>query len=201
MIKNIRNNQVAKKIFDIPSFKFSSVNLNISFQAGFVRWSHLHTIHERDLILSAHLRAAYEINSSVLHPGNNKQYVPFALALFHESTISALRLYHPKGEVTAGFFNIIRIWWLSVNSKERFHPLRQGNALVSNDSKAEFLCSFSNWLITWQVSRRFGLSQQTFKALIQTNYAISELSLDLLTEGYDYVLTGRLQSDPLERRF
>ena len=55
--------------------------------------------------------------------------------------------------------------------------------------------------MTWQDSGKFGLSKQTFKALIQTNYAISELSLDLLTEGYDYVLTGRLQSDPLERRF
>ena len=127
--------------------------------------------------------------------------MPLALALFHESTISALRLYLPEEEVTAGFLNLIRIWWLSVNSKERFHPLRQGNAFVSNDSKAEFLCSFINWLITWQVSGRFGLSQQTFKALIQTNYSISELSLDLLTEGYDYVFTGRLQSDPLERRF
>ena len=166
LIKNIRNNLVAKKFFDIPSFEFSSVNLNISFQAGFVRWSHLHTIHERDLILSTHLRAAYKINSSVLHPGNNKQSVPLALALFHESTISALRLYLPKEEGTAGFFNLIRIWWLSANSKERFHPLRQGNALVSNDYKAEFLCSLSNWLITWQVSGRFGLSQQTFKALI-----------------------------------
>ena len=101
----------------------------------------------------------------------------------------------------AGFFDLIRIWWLTVNSKERFHPLRHGNALVLNDSKAEFLCSFSDWLITWQSSGRFGLSQQTFKALIQTNYAISELSLDVLTEGYDYVLTGRLQSDPLEKRF
>ena len=38
-------------------------------------------------------------------------------------------------------------------------------------------------------------------ALIQTNYDISELSLDLLTEGYDYVLIGRLQSDLLEKRF
>ena len=103
--------------------------------------------------------------------------------------------------MTAGFFYLIRIWWLSVNSKERFHPLRRGNALVSNDSKTEFLCSFSNWLITWQALERFVLSQQTFKALIQTNHAISELSLDLLTEGYDYVLTGRLQSNPPERRF
>ena len=36
---------------------------------------------------------------------------------------------------------------------------------------------------------------------IQTNYAISELSLELLNEGYDYILTGRFQSDPLERSF
>ena len=69
--------------------------------------------------------------------------MPLALALFHESTISALRLYLPKEEVTAGFFNLIRIWWLSVNSKERFHPLRKGNALVSNDSKAELYISLS----------------------------------------------------------
>ena len=44
-------------------------------------------------------------------------------------------------------------------------------------------------LVTWQDSGKLGLSKQTFKALIQTNYAISELSLDLLSEGYDYVLT------------
>ena len=48
---------------------------------------------------------------------------------------------------------------------------------------------------------KLGLSQQTFKALIQTNYDMSELSLELLNEGYNYVLTGRFQSDPLERMF
>ena len=70
-----------------------------------------------------------------------------------------LRLYLPEDEVTPGFFNLIRIWWLCVNSKERFHPLRQGNALVSDDSKTEFLCSFSNWLISWQDSGKFGMSK------------------------------------------
>ena len=72
--------------------------------------------------------------------------------------------------------------------------------LISNDSKAEFRCTFSNWLITCQASGRLCLSQQTFIALIQNNYAICELSPDLLTEGNEYVLTGRLQSDQLERR-
>ena len=85
--------------------------------------------------------------------------------------------------------------------KRAVSPSKSRNALVRNDCKTEFLYSFSNWLDTWQDSKKLGLPQQTFNALIQTNYAISELSLELLNEGYEYVLTGRLQSDPLERRF
>ena len=50
-------------------------------------------------------------------------------------------------------------------------------------------------------SNTFGLSKQTFKALIQTNRAIANLCSDLLSDGYYYILTGRLQNDPLERRF
>ena len=36
---------------------------------------------------------------------------------------------------------------------------------------------------------------------ISTNRAIADLTTDLYNEGYKYVLTGRLQTDPLERRF
>ena len=82
---------MAYYIIDIPAFEFTSLNFNISFPAGFVRWSHLHTIHERDLNLSAHLRVAYKIKSSVLHPGNNKQSVALVLAVFHETTIAGIR--------------------------------------------------------------------------------------------------------------
>ena len=49
-------------------------------------------------------------------------------------------------------------------------------------------------------SNTFGLSKRTFKALIQTNRAIANLCSDLLSDGYYYILTGRLQNDPLERR-
>ena len=140
---------MSKRFFDIPAFEFISVNFNISFPPGYIRCSHLHTIHERDRILSAHLHAANKINSSVLHPGNNKQSVALVLALFHETTIAGIRLYLPGEETIAGFFNLIRVWWLCVNSKVRLHPLSQGNALVSNDCKTEILCSFSNWLNAW----------------------------------------------------
>ena len=50
-------------------------------------------------------------------------------------------------------------------------------------------------------SNTFGLSKRTFKALIQTNRVIANLCSDLLSDGYYYILTGRLQNDPLERRF
>ena len=59
----------------------------------------------------------------------------------------------------------------------------------------------SNWLTTWRDSAKLGLSKQTFNALISTNRAIADLTTDLYNEGYKYVLTGRLQTDPLERRF
>ena len=37
LIKNIRNNLVSKRFFDISAFEFISVNFNISFPPGFVR--------------------------------------------------------------------------------------------------------------------------------------------------------------------
>ena len=46
-----------------------------------------------------------------------------------------------------------------------------------------------------------GLTIQTFEALINTNSAIADLSNDLIRNGFHYILTGRLQTDPLERRF
>ena len=36
---------------------------------------------------------------------------------------------------------------------------------------------------------------------MNTNAAIADLSCDIIREGFHYVLTGRLQIDPLERRF
>ena len=54
----------------------------------------------------------------------------------------------------------------------------------------------------WRESKKHGLSRQSFDALISTNRAITEVMIYLTSnEGYKYILTGRLQSDPLERRF
>ena len=60
---------------------------------------------------------------------------------------------------------------------------------------------FVNWLSDWRESKKNVLSRQSFDALISSNRAIADLSSDLLNEGYKYIITGRLQTDPLEPIF
>ena len=201
LLKNIRNNLLAVKCFDLPEFKFSSPSISITISAGLVSWSSFHKIHEEDLRLSAHLRAAPKINYPVLHPGNKKQSVPLALAIFEETTACAFRLYLPEDNTTPNFLDLIHTWWLVVNSKEPYHPDIRGNALIFGDCKPEFLRAMNSWLTKWETSTKFGLSRQTFSSLRLTNNAIADLSSDLLSEGYKFVLTGRMQTDCLERRF
>ena len=117
------------------------------------------------------------------------------------TTITAIHQYSPEDKTTSSFLNLIYNWWLVVNAKEWFHPNIVGNALITGDGKIEFLKLFANWLSDWRESKKFGLSKQTFDALMSTNRAIVDLCSDLLHEGYTYIVMGRLQTDPLERRF
>ena len=196
ILKNIRNNLLAAKCFDLPEFNFSSPSINLTISAGIVSWSSFHKNHEEDLRLSAP-----KINYPVLHPGNKKQSVPLALAIFEETSATAFRLYLPEDNATPSFSALVHTWWLIVNSKEPYHPDIRGNAFIFGDSKPEFLKAMNTWLTEWETSTRFGLSKQTLSALRQTNNVISDLSSDLLSEGYKLVLTGRMQTYCLERRF
>ena len=201
LVKNIRNNLLASRFLQIPEFSCITNGISIHVTAGNVHWSHLHQVHAKDLELNAHLRKAPKVGYKVLHPGNNKQSVPLALAIFEETTFTAIRSYLPEEHTTADFLQLIHFWWLIVNSKERFHPNPIGNALKMNDSRCDLLSRISLWLENWRDDKTLGLSRQAFDALIKTNRAIADLSNALLSEGYEYVLTGRFQTDPLEGRF
>ena len=74
------------------------------------------------------------------------------------------------------------------------------------DWKLDYLQKFVDWCNYWRslVSQkdRKGLSHPTFDAVIQTTEGIIHLSKHLLQRGgWDYLLTGALVSDPLERRY
>ena len=58
-----------------------------------------------------------------------------------------------------------------------------------------------DWLEQWKSSQTIGLTNQTFDAVILTCRSVANLCDDLFSDGYEYIMTGRFQTDPLERRF
>ena len=59
----------------------------------------------------------------------------------------------------------------------------------------------ADWIESWSTISDFSFSKQTANALILTLCSQAMLIEELLHEGYDFVLTQRLQSDKLENRF
>ena len=207
LIKNIRNNLLNYKRFIFPSFQFDQFRDDINVPAGEMRWKTLLDVHDLDQHLDAHLRFAPKLSYRALHPGDNKQNVPYALAVFHGTTSASVRRYYPEKEDAASFLSLIDTWWTIVNSKQKINTNnRLGNGAVHGDCKPEFLRKFADWLDEWFDSqipncRKFTLSAQTNSALASTCRALACLIEDLLNEGYDYVLTSRFLTDFLERRF
>ena len=83
---------------------------------------------------------------------------------------------------------------------------RLGNAAILGDNKPTFLRALADWIEEWKDEsisncERFTLTENTHSALNCTLRCTASLTEDLLSEGYEYVLTSRFQSDPLERRF
>ena len=70
-----------------------------------------------------------------------------------------------------------------------------------NDNKTNFFRLIAFWIQEWSISPYFTLTSQTSSALINTLPSQAMLVDELLNDGYDFVLTSRLQSDPIERRF
>ena len=129
------------------------------------------------------------------------KYFTLTLTIFEETAITAIRSYLPKEHSTADFLQLFHFWWLIVISTERFHPNPIGNAPKTNDSRCDFLRRICLWLENWRDNKTLGLSRQTFVPLIKINRAFADLSNTLLSKGYEYVLTVRFQTEPLERRF
>ena len=208
LVKNIRNNLLNRKRFLFPEFSFGDFYDNIKVKGGEVSWRILHQVYEKDSSLQAHLKAAPMLSAKVLHPGNCKQSVPVALAIFDPTTVAAIRTYFPVSEDAASFLSLIHIWWTISNAKVKENSSHHlGNAAKKGDNKPKFLRAFAQWLKEWEHSSRianfekFSLSSQTSQALQRTLLSHASLIEDLLVDGFNFVLTARFQSDPLERRY
>ena len=100
------------------------------------------------------------------------------------------------------FLILINKWWTVVNSKTRFSAYLLASAIVKDDGKVEFLQSLADWFYSWSKTRSgLCLSQQTFQAMVLTLQAQAHLMIDVLQESYEFVISAKFQSDPLEQRF
>ena len=101
---------------------------------------------------------------------------------------------------------ITRSWWVVSNSKTEFNSNnRLGNAAILGD-KPTFLRALADWIGEWKDEiisncERFTSTENTSSAQKRTLRCTASLIEVLLSGGYEYVLTSRFQSDPLERRF
>ena len=201
LLKNIRNSFLNKSKFVFPSFDFNILDLHLCSQSGILAWSDIQKLYDKDRISDATLRKAPKLTFKALHPGDNKQNVNLAIAVFHETTIAACKSYFPERTDIANFLKLIWSWWTIANSKQRFTPNFLNNAVTANDGKINFYQKFSNWVESWSKHSDFCLTAQTSKAFVTTLRAQAMLMKELLNEGYEYILTRRFQSDPLENRF
>ena len=97
LAKNIRNNLLNSQKFVFSAFCFSIKNIVVaSSQAGYISWRDFQDVHEEDAKLKANLHKAPKFTYEVLHPGHNKQNVNLALAIFHDTTITAIKSYFPS---------------------------------------------------------------------------------------------------------
>ena len=103
LLQNIRNNLLNVKKFVFPPYDY----VIIQFPSGYITWSDLHKIYEKDEELTAGLKKAHKLTYTSLHPGNNKQNVSLVQAIFDESTIAAVKSYLPERHNMAGFLTLI----------------------------------------------------------------------------------------------
>ena len=153
-----------------------------------------------------------ELCNKVLNPALiEKTHVSLADACFHESTIQALKYYANNGfesfSQSADVLQIFRKWFNVVNVKSLYSAQRTRDVYRSAITKKDrgivilFLTLFS-WLEKWEMSKKPGLSKQTFAAALQTTKVLIHLQSYLLDDKcFDFLLLGNVQSDSLEGRF
>ena len=99
------------------------------------------------------------------------------------------------------FLVLLNTGWTISNSNNRNDSNPLGYAVTEGDGKLSILWKLSEWLEKWTECPNFCLSKQTANALIITLRSHSMLIQALLPERYEFVMTKKLQIDPIKNRF
>ena len=201
IFKCMYNNLVNRRQFECPDWK--GVKVSAIFH-------HIKELYEPEL--TKPVKMAFLLNDKCINPHPiEKSKVALADKVFSESTINAMTYYcangYPQWKETLSFIALIKRWWTIVNVKSKImHTLKRdpnrAPVTAENYKTMTFLEQFGSWLQDWENKKTLGFSKETFLTSKQTSKSLPLLAKYLIeNKKLDYVLTGLIQSDPLEKRF
>jgi hypothetical protein len=203
LFKNFFTNFLNRKVFSCPAFEDIEVS---------AKFDHIIQLYNHEL--GRPIKIAHKLTQKVLTPRPIERCnVMLAERCFHESTIAGLIYYGERGfpewKKTAAFLDLIHKWWSIVNVRTMTIGLQKRDenkkpVTEVNGAHVEFFHKFAAWLVKWQKEgdRKTSLSSETFFCAQQTCTALPPLIEYLLTKkGLNFILLGKISSDPIERRF
>ena len=147
LMKSIRNNHLNCKRSLFPAFSSTVLYDNVYVTGGEISCVLSNKVYDQDSLIQANMRAAPALTSKVLHPGNCKQSVHVALAIFEQSTCAAIQKYFSEKKEAAEFFNLINVRWTISNAKLKSNSRYSlGNAAVAGYGKSGCLRELADWI-------------------------------------------------------
>ncbi|XP_059098099.1 uncharacterized protein LOC131892312 [Tigriopus californicus] len=204
LMKGLYTNLLNKGEFECPPFEDQVVR---------PRLSHFRSLYEEETC--AAIRYAPKLNHKVIAPMPIERCnVDLSVRFYHESTAAALRHYSNESETrkewneTAAFVDIVNRYFKTINVKTTTFAGRKRDEFrkpVCRDdtTQIKFLQNLLTWIEEWEkMPTKKKLSRETFFALKFTLRGIIKLCKYLLvTTDLSYILLGKFNSDPIERRF
>ena len=214
ILKSIRNNWLNLKDYD-RTFAYPNPLIFPNFddvnKIRTARFQDIRLLYKNEQ--SSLIKQAHRLSSKACWPTMlEKQNVNLALKIFDLSTYAALSIYNTthinsKSQTPEFLEIIIKVWKIfNVNTTHKHIILNDefSKPLEHNDERFAFLKLIVNWLDSWRCrqGKHGKLSPQTFTSFSHSCRALIEI-VQHLTEncGFDYVLTSRLQNNPIEHHF
>ena len=201
-LKNWYNNHLSRRTFSCPDFKGQRI--------GKPSMDHLHELYEMEK--GSPTKVAHKLSKRVLEPNALERVnIMLANAYSHPSTIAGLRFHskdeHPQWLQTEAYLSLIRKTWNILNIKtpwKGWHHRDPSSMPITKNKRENLvhLADFAEWIKTFYEHPGPSWTKETFTATHQTLTATVKLVEYLLDKkGFSYVLTGKFQSDPIERQF
>ena len=129
-------------------------------------------------------KTSAKLTYNATHPGNNKQDVSLASAVFYETTTGTIKIYYPNTLDTTKYLNNFHIFFLLFAiSGNNFVFQVSCNDPIVDDCKPTFLDFVANWVKNWSLCPASTLTKQISHVLVTTLRATSRSNTDLLTES------------------